>query len=216
MMSINKYKVLIADDHAFSSRGVASLLASTSKYEVSEEYVSDGLQVYSTCGRIQPHILILDLGLPGMDGVDIINQVKKRSPEIIVVVLTANTLEHRAREALNAGASGYVLKKSPQSTLLSTLEMAIAGKTSFDAALDHAQIFKPHKASAVDNASLTTRERQTLKLIAEGNRNRDISEKLSISIKTVETHRLNLMRKLNAHCIADLVNWAARLGLAPV
>lgn len=212
----NKYKVLIADDHAFSSSGVASLLASTSKYDVWDEPVSDGLQVYSACGRAQPDLLILDLGLPGMDGVDIIVQIKKRWPHIVVVVLTANTLEHRAREALNAGASGYVLKRSPQSTLLSALELAIAGKISVDATLDQAQVFNTQRLTAVDSLSLTTRERQTLKLIAEGNRNRDISEKLSISIKTVETHRLNLMRKLNAHCIADLVNWAARLGLAPV
>lgn len=211
-----KYRVLIADDHAFSGSGVASLLASTSKYDVQEELVTDGLLVYSACGRAQPHVLILDLGLPGMDGIDVIVQIKKRWPDIIIVVLTANTLEHRAREALNAGASGYVLKRSPQSTLLSTLEMAVAGKVSVDAALDHAQVFNTHNLSAVDSLSLTTRERQTLKLIAEGNRNRDISEKLSISIKTVETHRLNLMRKLNAHCIADLVNWATRLGLAPV
>ncbi|NWD65969.1 two component system response regulator [Pseudomonas sp. IPO3774] len=212
-MPKEQYKVLIVDDHIFSSSGVSQLLSSTSKYEVSEERINDGLQVYAACGRIQPDIIILDLGLPGMDGIDIIHQIKKRWPEIIFVVLTANTHEHRATEARKAGASGYVLKKSPQSALLSTLEIAISGKICFDQNLNHAQIFDINKEPILENQSLTARERQTLKLIAEGNRNRDIAEKLSISIKTVETHRLNLMRKLNAHCIADLVNLATRIGL---
>lgn len=208
-----KHKVLIVEDHNFLSFGVSHLLTSTKQYDVSEEHIGDGLEVYSACGRLQPDIIILDLGLPGMDGIDVIHQIKKRWPDIIIVVLTANTTEHRATEAFKAGASGYVLKKSPQSELLSTLKMAISGKVCFDQALNHSQLLNVEKNPASDGQTLTTRERQTLKLIAEGNRNRDISEKLYISIKTVETHRLNLMRKLNAHCIADLVNWATRLGV---
>jgi len=212
-MQVKKYKVLIVDDHVFSSSGVSQLLSSTSKYEVLEDRIDDGLKVYAACGRTKPEIIILDLGLPGMDGIDIIRQIKKRWPETIIVVLTANTHEHRATEARKAGASGYVLKTSPQNALLATLEIAISGKICFDKNLNLSQIFDINNEPILENQSLTTRERQTLKLIAEGNRNREIAEKLKISIKTVETHRLNLMRKLNAHCIADLVNLATRIGL---
>ncbi|QLL16703.1 two component system response regulator [Pseudomonas chlororaphis subsp. aurantiaca] len=208
-----KHSVLIVDDHKFLITGVSQLLSATSLYDVVEEHVCDGLQVYSVCGRIQPDIVVLDLGLPGMDGIDVIHQLKRRWPKIIVIVLTADTTEYRAIEARRAGASGYVLKKSPQHILLSALQKAVVGQVLIDPSLNQSQV-EGADLFLADSRSLTTRERQTLKLISEGNRNRDISEKLYISIKTVETHRLNLMRKLNAHCVADLVNWATRLGLS--
>lgn len=203
-------RILIVEDHSLLLYGIKSLMSKVPDYEVIGEIV-DGLNVYAACQKLNPDVVLLDLGLPGMDGIDIIRQLKRRTPKLIIVVLTADASEHRARDALAAGALGYVLKKSSQQVLLAGLQTAIAGTIFLDPALNRSHVF--NTSNVGDLSALTTRERQILKLIAEGNRNRDIAEKLSITIKTVETHRLNLMRKLNAHNIAELVNWAYRLGI---
>ncbi|MGF6401571.1 two-component system secretion response regulator SsrB [Pseudomonas frederiksbergensis] len=206
----NPQRILIVEDHHLLLYGIKILMSTQPNYEVVGEIV-DGLSVYAACQELDPDVVLLDLGLPGMDGIDVIHQLKRRKPELIIVVFTADASEHRARDALAAGALGYVLKKSSQQTLLTGLQTAIAGKVFLDPALNLAHVTNTPNVGGL--STLTTRERQILKLIAEGDRNRDISEKLSITVKTVETHRLNLMRKLNAHNIADLVNWAYRLGI---
>lgn len=203
-------RILIVEDHYLLRYGLKSLMLTVPNYEVIGEVV-DGLNVYAACQKLNPDVVLLDLGLPGMDGIDIIRQLKRRTPKLIIVVITADASEHRARDALAAGALGYVLKKSSRQVLLAGLQTAIAGKIFLDPALNRSHVINTPNVDSL--SALTTRERQILKLIAEGNRNRDISEKLSITIKTVETHRLNLMRKLNAHNIAELVNWACRLGI---
>ncbi|MBB6155203.1 two-component system secretion response regulator SsrB [Pseudomonas sp. JAI115] len=183
---------------------------SVGTYEVVGD-ISDGLKVYGACLTLSPDLVLIDLGLPGMDGVDIIRQLKRRLPQLTIVVITADASEHRAHSALAAGALGYILKKSSQQVLLAGVQTALAGKVYLDPELNLAQVTC---GPTLDGPSkLTLRENQVLKLIAEGARNRDIAEQLKISIKTVETHRLNLMRKLDAHNVAELVNWAWRLGL---
>lgn len=203
-------RVLIVEDHYLLVHGIRMLLSKMPGYRVVGE-VFDGLSVYGACQKLDPDVVLLDLGLPGMDGIDIILQLKRRRPELIIVVITADASEHRARDALAAGALGYILKKSSQQVVLAGLQAAITGQLFLDPALNLTHVTS---ACAVEGGrSLTARERQVLKLIAEGYRNRDIAEKLSITIKTVETHRINLMRKLDAHNTAALVNWAYRLGI---
>ncbi|MCU1748804.1 two component system response regulator [Pseudomonas sp. 6D_7.1_Bac1] len=208
--ALSPQRILIVEDHYLLSYGIKNLLSAMPEYEVVGE-IDDGLQVYTACQQLSPDVVLIDLGLPGMDGIDIIRQLKRRRPELVIVVITADTSEHRARDALAAGALGYILKKSSQQILLAGLQTALAGKIFLDPALNEAQVRS--EPSVGGQTKLTTRERQILKLIAEGGRNRDIAEKLTITIKTVETHRLNLMRKLDAHNIAELVNWASRLGI---
>jgi two-component system secretion response regulator SsrB len=208
--ALSPQRILIVEDHYLLSYGIKNLLSAMPGYEVVGE-INDGLQVYTACQQLSPDVVLIDLGLPGMDGIDIIRQLKRRRPELVIVVITADTSEHRARDALAAGALGYVLKKSSQQILLAGLQTALTGKIFLDPSLDESQVRS--ESSTCGQSKLTTRERQILKLIAEGGRNRDIAEKLTITIKTVETHRLNLMRKLDAHNIAELVNWASRLGI---
>ncbi|NMP26461.1 two component system response regulator [Rahnella sp. SAP-1] len=203
-------RVLLIEDHSLLSDGIKQLIASQLDYEV-VGVVDDGLEAYASCQRLSPDLVILDLGLPGMDGNDVIYQLKQRWPELIIIVLTADSNEHRARSALEAGALSYVLKKSSQQTLLAALQMAKVGRAFIDPLLDQQQITETKTLEG--QVRLTLRERQILKLIAEGNRNRDIAESLKITIKTVETHRLNLMRKLDAHSAVELTNWAVRLGI---
>jgi two-component system secretion response regulator SsrB len=203
-------RILIVEDHSLLICGIKALLSTIPAYEVVGEVV-DGLEAYAACQQLNPDVVLLDLGLPGMDGIDVIRQLTRRHPDLTIVVVTADTSEYRARDALAAGAQAYILKRSSQQILLAGLQTAIAGQRFLDPALNLAHVTSATTFGGL--SKLTTRESQILKLIAEGNRNRDIAEKLSITIKTVETHRLNLMRKLDAHNIADLVNWACRLGI---
>ncbi|WP_455871813.1 two component system response regulator [Serratia proteamaculans] len=201
---------MLVEDHVLLSTGIKHFLSQVPGYEVVGE-VADGLQAYATCLDLQPDIVLLDLGLPGMDGIDVICRLKQRWPELLVVVLTAENTEFRAQAALGAGAMGYILKRSSQQTLLAALKAVVAGQVYLDPDLNQAQIVESD--SGLESVRLTMRERQILKLIAEGQRNRDIAELLTINIKTVETHRLNLMRKLNVHNVAQLTNVAFRLGI---
>lgn len=203
-------RIVLVEDHVLLSTGIKHFLSQVPGYQVVGE-VADGLQAYATCLELQPDIVLLDLGLPGMDGIDVICRLKQRWPELLVVVLTAENTEFRAQAALGAGAMGYILKRSSQQTLLAALKAVVAGQVYLDPDLNQAQIVESD--SGLESVRLTMRERQILKLIAEGQRNRDIAELLTINIKTVETHRLNLMRKLNVHNVAQLTNVAFRLGI---
>ncbi|KQN46443.1 two-component system response regulator [Serratia sp. Leaf50] len=204
-------RILLVEDHSLLSDGITQLISAVPDYEV-VGVVADGLKVYAACQQLQPDLVILDLGLPGMDGNDVIHQLKQRWPDLTIIVLTADNNEHRAKAALRAGAISYILKRSPQQTLLSALQMAAVGRSYIDPSLDEQQIIKTDQPLD-GQVRLTVRERQILKLIAEGSRNRDIAECLKITVKTVETHRLNLMRKLDAHSAVELTNWAIRLGI---
>ncbi|EMK3757897.1 MULTISPECIES: two component system response regulator [Providencia] len=206
-----KKKVLLVEDHELLSAGIKHFLSYLPEYEIIG-VVCNGLQVYETCQKLNPDLVILDLGLPGMDGIDVICRLKQRWHDLNIIVLTADRVEHRACSALNAGAMGYVLKNSSQQTLLSALQSVVfMNRVFIDPSLSEAQIFELTQTK--EPVRLTTRERQILKLISEERRNRDIAEDLKITIKTVETHRLNLMRKLGTHSSVGLVKWAYRLGI---
>lgn len=206
-------KVLIIEDHVLVLDGIKSLLAMVPSFSVVAQ-VEDGLQAYQVCQDCSPDLVLIDLGLPGMDGIDVIRQLKRRWPALAIVVLTANATEYKAGEAIAAGALGYVLKKSTRQVFLAALQTVLMGKRFIDPSLNEQQLsIAQQEGQRAESVMLTRRERQILKLIAEGGRNRDIAERLAISLKTVETHRLNLMRKLDAHNIAELVAWANRLGL---
>lgn len=203
-------RILVVEDHPLLRLGLKNLLDASPPLSVVDE-ISNGLDVYAACQRLDPDIVLLDLGLPGMNGLDVIHQLRRRWPDLGILVVTAETTEHRASAALAAGANGYLLKNSSKQTLLDAIWKVWRGHTVIDPALNVEQVTT--KAVADGAVALTPRERQVLKLISEGCCNRDIAEKLTITIKTVETHRLNLMRKLDAHNAAELANWAHRLGL---
>lgn len=203
-------RIVISDSHEVIRMGIRYLLSTTTDFCVAGE-VSCGLSAYSACNSLKPDVVLTELTLPGMDGVDMIQRLKKRWPELKIIVLTADEREYRAHAAVEAGAQAIIFKSSPESVLLRALRSSEESKAIFlDPALSHAHVTGNEAASP---SRLTTRERQILKLITEERRNRDIADALRISIKTVETHRLNLMRKLDAHCAVGLVKWAQRLGI---
>ena len=205
-------KLVLVDDHELIINGIKSMLKPYPRFDIVGQ-ADNGLAVYRLCGDLNPDIVILDLGLPGMDGQDVLAQLLKRWPAMRILVLTSRQGEHHAANVLRLGALGFVLKGSPQHILLAAIQ-AVAGKKRYiDPALDHFRVFKMMNSPVSHPLSLTLRERQVLKQIAEGAGNQTIAVNLSISPKTVETHRLNIMRKLDVHKAVELVHWSHRLGL---
>ncbi|AZI89613.1 two component system response regulator [Kosakonia sp. CCTCC M2018092] len=209
---MNEYKIVIVDDHELIVNGIINALSTWPRFHVIA-HIDNGRDIYNSCIRHQPDILILDLGLPEMSGMDIIPQIRYRWSAMSILVYTAYEEEYMAIRALAAGATGYVLKKSSQQVLMAALQMMAVKKRFIDPALNKEAIHLMLLSEKQNQQLLTTRERQILKLINESNTNRLISEKLCISIKTVETHRLNMMRKLNVHKVTELLHSARCIGL---
>ncbi|VVD79810.1 DNA-binding response regulator [Pandoraea iniqua] len=211
--------VIVVEDHELLADGMCRLVEGDLKWRVLAR-VENGLDVYRACQVHRPDLVMLDLGLPGMDGIDVIRQCCQRWLGLRVLVNSASNDGERARQALDAGAAAYVLKSSARDTVIHAARQVMTGRRFIDPAVFgvmRSPTQSPYSPSPCDNETperlLTLRERQVLKLVAEGQRNRDIAALLSISIKTVETHRLNMMRKLDAHNVADIVNWAHRLRM---
>ncbi|WP_191487599.1 response regulator [Pseudomonas sp. FEN] len=206
-------RLLLVDDHAMIREGLRALLADVPELSLAGE-AEDGRQAIAMCRALQPDLVLMDLNMPLLDGVSALTLIARRWPDILIIALTSTVSEHNAALALEAGAVGYVLKRSRREDLLQAIAQVRAGKIHVDAGLDAAQVMALRSGGrAVSGVTLTERERQVLKLVAEGSRNRDVAEILCISLKTVETHRLNLMKKLDAHNAADMTQWAYRLGL---
>lgn len=209
---MHDHRILLVDDHELIVNGIINLLSPYPRFHVIA-HIDDGLEVYNACRINEPDIVVLDLGLPGINGLDLIPQLRRRLPQMAILAYTAHMEETMAIRTLSAGALGYVLKNSSRQVLLAALHSVAMKKCYIDPALNREAI---NAALCVKNDSteiLTPRERQILKLIADGFTNRLIGERLCISVKTVETHRLNVMRKLNVHKVTELLICARRLGL---
>lgn len=209
---MNDHKILLVDDHELIINGIMNLLAPYPRFRIIA-HIDDGLEVYNACRIHEPDIVVLDLGLPGINGLDLIPQLRSRWPKMAILAYTAHMEEFMAIRTLAAGATGYVLKNSSRKILLAAIQTVAVRKRYIDPALNRDAINSALSADADSPELLTPRERQILKLIANSYTNRLISEQLCISVKTVETHRLNIMKKLNVHKVTELLNCSRRLGL---
>lgn len=209
---MHDHRILLVDDHELIVNGIINLLSPYPRFHV-VAHIDDGLEVYNACRIHEPNIVVLDLGLPGINGLDLIPQLRRRLPQMAILAYTAHMEETMAIRTLSAGAMGYVLKNSSRQVLLAALQSVAAKKCYIDPALNWEVINNALRVKNNSTEILTPRERQILKLIANGFTNRFIGERLCISIKTVETHRLNIMRKLNVHKVTELLIRARRLGL---
>ena len=208
-----KRRILIVDDHTIMRDGLRALLEVDGRFEVVDA-VENGREAIRSTLALQPDLVLMDLAMPQMDGLAAIQQLTRRSPQTRILALTMHKTEEHIRAALQAGARGYILKDSPRSELFMAIENVLNDKIFISPAVAgrivSAYLDGDGKQPAVRSLSdsLTAREKQVLKLIAEGRRNRDIAEYLFVSVKTVEKHRANLMGKLNLHNTAALTTFA--------
>jgi DNA-binding NarL/FixJ family response regulator len=212
-----KQRIVIAEDYTILREGLRSLLSSHPEFEIVGE-AEDGQVAIQTVDRFKPDLALMDLSMPRMNGMDAIKEIKKRSPETKVLVLTVHKSEEYIYAALQAGADGYVLKDSPHAELGMAIRSVLDGKRyvspGISERLIEGYLEGRKKAKPLSPwETLTQREREILKLIAEGHKNKEIAEYLCISFKTVEKHRANLMKKLDLHNVQTLTALALEKGL---
>ena len=212
------FRILIADDHTILRAGIRSLLEMVPNFEVIGE-VENGKDAILQAGLLKPDLILSDLSMPKTNGTEAIQRIKSRYPDIKILVLTVHKSEEYVHAALKAGANGYVLKDDTSDELINAIQNIALGKTYLSPSICSNVVMgylaDPDKetiSSSIDQ--LTTREREVMKLIAEGYRNKDIAEYLSISLKTVEKHRSNMMKKLDLHSASGITSYAIKNGLA--
>lgn len=211
------YRIVIAEDHTILREGLRSLLSSNPDFDVAGE-AEDGRDAVRSIRKFKPDLVLMDLSMPKMDGLDAIREIKKQSPDTKVLVLTVHKAEEYVFASLKAGADGYVLKDATHAELTLAIESVLGGKPYISPGISEKLVAgylegrKPVKAES-SWERLTQRERQILKLIAEGYKNKEIAGYLYISVKTVEKHRANLMKKLSLHNASALTAFAMEKGL---
>ena len=211
--------IVLADDHRIVRQGLRALLAGEADFEVVGE-ADDGREALELVRRLNPDVLVLDLMMPGLNGLEVARQLPKQSPGVRVVVLSMYDDEGFVLEALANGVSAYVLKDSNSSDLIQAVREASAGRRYLSPPLSDRVIesyLQLAKVGTMDkHETLTTREREVLQLSAEGHTNSEIAARLGISTRTAETHRSRLMHKLGLHTQADLIRYALRRGIIPM
>jgi two-component system response regulator NreC len=211
--------IVLADDHHVVRQGLRRLLEAEPDFRIVGE-AGDGLETVQLVERLQPEVLVLDLMMPSLNGLEVTRQVGQRSPQTRVIVLSMHSSEAYVLEALRHGAAGYVLKASSAADLIKAVREVTAGRHYLSPPLSQhaieAYIQKAKDATLDKYETLTTREREVLHLAAEGYSNPEVAERLSISPYTAMTHRANLMRKLGLHSQTDLVRYALQRGIIPM
>ena len=215
---MKKIKVVIVDDHTIVRKGLVSLLDDEEDIDVIGE-AEDGHEAIRTVEKLNPDVVIMDIGMPSMNGLEAVRLLKKERPAIRILILTMHANEEYIIEALKSGACGYLIKKSAPRELTSAIRIADAGEMYLSPAIATKVVNRFMTETAIHHNGqkkedvLTSREREIIQMIAEGKSNKEIADKLSISLKTVKNHRSNMMDKLNLHNTAEITQYAIKTGI---
>lgn len=218
---MHKIRVLIADDHTMVRQGLRTMLNSQSDIEVVGE-AANGREAVQRAREIDPDVVVLDLSMPILNGLEATRQIMKENPRIGVLILTMHHNEEYVFQVLKSGAKGYIIKESGFEEMVRAVRSVYRHENYLDRKISKDVIDEYIKRAAHTDASgtpkdiLTPREREVLKLIAEGKSNKEIAQILDLSVKTVDVHRTNLMKKLDIHDVATLVKFAIKKGLIEV
>ena len=215
---MSRTTILLADDHPVVRQGLRALLEAEQDFTIVGE-AADGLEVAGLVERLRPNVLVLDLMLPGLGGIEVTRQICHRFPQTRVVILSMYANEAYVLEALRNGAAGYVIKEASAAQLVQAVREVSAGRRYLSPPLSENAIeayIQKAQATPLDlYETLTSREREVLHLAATGNSNIETADRLGISSRTAETHRANLMRKLGLHSQTELIRYAIRRGIIP-
>lgn len=209
-------KVLLVDDHAILREGIRMVLDAQAGILVVGE-AEDGRQALEMVEDLQPDVVVMDIAMPNMNGAEATRQIRRRFPRTHVVILTMHENQHYLTQIVNAGATACVLKRSAGTELVTAVKAATRGESYFSPTMA-SMMLDVYRDRQVEDGSdelalLTEREREVLQLVAEGKTSQEIANQLFVSIKTVQTHRMHIMEKLDAHDRTDLVRHAIRLGV---
>jgi len=213
--SVSIIRVLLAEDHTIVRKGLRSLLDDEAGIEIVGE-AEDGQQTMELVQHLLPDVVLMDITMPVLNGLEATRQIKKLFPQVKVLVLTVHSTEEYIFQVLRAGASGYVVKQAAVSELVQAIRTVYHGDSFLSPSISRQAIEEyGRQAEAMEDKHdrLTDREREVLQLIAEGRTNREIASRLHVTVKTVEAHRAHLMDKLGLHSTADLTKYALRKGI---
>lgn len=215
-----KRSVFIVEDHTLLRAGLRALLEQDPDIEIVGE-ADNGRDAVRSIGTLMPNLVLMDLSMPGMNGIEAIHDIKRRNPDTCILVLTIHKTDEYIHESLRAGANGYILKDATHDELRVAIRSVLGGKTYLSPDIS-GKVINGFLGSGKSSGSgsgwdaLTHREREVLKLIAEGHPNKYIADYLCLSLKTVEKHRSNLMKKLDLHNASALTSYAIEKGLVGV
>jgi DNA-binding NarL/FixJ family response regulator len=218
---MNPLRILLADDHEIVRRGLVSLLKSHAGWEVCAE-AQDGRQAVQKAKELRPEVVILDIGMPNLNGLEAARQILHDNAQSKVLILTITDADEMVRAVLAAGARGFVLKSDAARDLVAAVEALQSNKTFFTSRVAEMVLGgflgrnRPTADGEVTLPSLTPREREIVQLLAEGKSTKEVACHLNLSVKTAETHRSNIMRKLNLHSVSGLVLYALRNNMVQV
>ena len=205
--------VVLADDHVMVREGLAAIVAKDPQIRVVGQ-CADGLAVLRMAAKLKPDVVILDISMPGLNGVDACRKLTRANEDVAVLILTMHNDEQFVARALESGASGYLVKEAAATQLSQAVRAVARGELFLGPGISKSVVARLVEGGGQDPYDeLTARERQVLHLVAEGKTNRRIAEELDLAVKTVDTHRASLMRKLNIHDQTSLVKYAIRRGL---
>jgi DNA-binding NarL/FixJ family response regulator len=218
---MNPLRILVADDHEIVRRGLVSLLTSHAGWEICAE-AKDGRQAVEKSKELKPDVVILDIGMPNLNGLEATRQVLCDNPHSRVLILTITDADEIVRAVLDAGARGFVLKSDAVRDLLTAVEALQSNKTFFTSRVAEMVLGgylgrnRPPTEGEVALPNLTSREREIVQLLAEGMSTKEVASHFNLSVKTAETHRSNIMRKLNLHSVSGLVLYAVHNNMIQV
>ncbi len=213
----DKQTIVIAEDHTILREGLRSLLSMEGEYDIVAD-AKDGLEAIRCATQYLPDLMLLDLAMPKMNGIAAIKEIKRQAPDTKIMALTIHKSEEYILEAFQSGVDGYCLKDSTHEELMMAIRSVLSGKTYLSPSISERVLtgyLEGKRTIKTDSAwdTLTQREKEILKLIGEGYKNKEISDYLCISVKTVEKHRANLMKKLDLHNVSALTAYAIDKGL---
>lgn len=204
---LNKLKVLLVDDHALVRRGFRRMLEDEPMFQVVGE-ASDGLEAVESAERLEPDVIVMDCALPQVNGIEASRRILAKRPDTAILMLSMHSEDTLVRQALEAGAKGYVLKNAMDLDLVSAIKKVAEGKTVLDPQIERSGTLKGER-----DTGLTPRELEILQHIVAGKSNKEIATELNLSVNTVSVHRANIMDALGIHKTAELVVYAIRNGL---
>jgi len=207
-------RILLADDHDVVRRGLRTLLESKPGFEVCGE-ARTGREAVAKTQELKPDVIVMDISMPELNGLDATLQIRKAMPQAKVVIITQHDSEELVRQVANIGARGYVLKTDSEKDLVNAVT-AVCQHQSFVNPRTRDPLAENMVTEMPMRQNLTGREREVIQLLAEGKSSKEVATTLKISVKTAETHRANIMRKLNLHSVSDLVRYAIRNNIAQV
>jgi len=214
---MNPIRIVLADDHTVMRKGLRLLLEGQPSFKVIAE-AANGREAVEIAERESPHVIVLDVAMPILNGIEAARQISARRPQTAIVFLSMHSDESYVLRALKAGARGYLLKDSAEYDLINAIKAVSEGKAFFSPAISKMLVedyVRQMQEREVEDSFelLTTREREILQLLAEGKSNKEVATILNLSLYTVETHRSNILQKLNLHSVPELILYAVRKGV---